>query len=104
MDAGTRQLIRDRAVALWLRADLETLVTRTSRRNNRPLLNRGDPRETLERLMHERYPVYAEADIIVDSQDCPPEETARLVHAAVVDHFDKITPTGDAFSHSEPRS
>lgn len=84
MDPETRALIRERAISLWLRANLDTLVSRTSRRSNRPLLKRGEPRETLDRLMQQRYPVYAEADITVDSHDCPPDETSEAVHAALM--------------------
>ena len=83
MDPGTRDLIKERGISLWLRGDLSLLVKRTSRRNNRPLLKRGDPKEILARLMKERYPIYAEADITVDSQDGPPEITVRRARAAI---------------------
>ncbi len=83
MDPATRAAIRAQAVSVWLRADLDLLLRRTGRRNNRPLLKRGDPRAILERLMAERYPVYAEADIVVDSADGPPEITVERMHLAV---------------------
>jgi shikimate kinase len=67
MDPRTRAAVRARAVSVWLRAALETLVERTARRADRPLLRSGDARETLARLMRERHPVYAEADIVIDS-------------------------------------
>lgn len=67
MAAETRAAIRDAGVSIWLHADLETLVERTSRRNSRPLLNSGDPRQILSNLIDERYPVYGEADIRVES-------------------------------------
>jgi shikimate kinase len=79
MDPGTRALLRQRAISVWLRADLETLLSRVSRRGNRPLLKNGDPRAVLTRLMAERYPVYAEADITVDTVDGPPEATLAKV-------------------------
>jgi len=79
MDPETRKLIHDRATSVWLRADVDLLVRRTARRSNRPLLKRGDPREILGRLIEERYPVYAEADIVVDSVDGPPEMTLARV-------------------------
>src|SRR3546814_10746780 len=60
MDPETRTLIRERATSVWLRADAELLLRRTSRRNNRPLLKRGDPHEILNRLIEERHPVYAQ--------------------------------------------
>jgi shikimate kinase len=89
MDAATRALVTERAIALWLRADLDTLTARTSRRSNRPLLKDGNPRATLDRLMQERYPVYAEADIVVDSQDCPPDETTQAVLKALLDYLER---------------
>jgi shikimate kinase len=88
MDPTTRALIGERAISLWLRADLDTLVNRTSRRSNRPLLKQGPPRDTLDRLMQQRYPVYAEADLTVDSRDCPPDETTDAVLAALIAYLD----------------
>jgi shikimate kinase len=86
MDPETRNLIRQRAISVWLRADLETLLVRVGRRNNRPLLKNGDPRTVLTRLINERYPIYAEADITVDTVDGPPEATlAKVIEA--LDHF-----------------
>ena len=69
MNPRTRERIRGSAVSVWLRADLDLLVRRTSRRGGRPLLAHGDPRATLQRLMTERYPVYAEADLTVDTTE-----------------------------------
>jgi shikimate kinase len=83
MDPSTRGLIRERAVSVWLRADVDTLLVRVARRNNRPLLKAGDPRAVLTRLIDERYPVYAEADITVDTVDGPPEATLAKVIAAL---------------------
>src|SRR5712671_340106 len=65
MDATTRALIEQRGVSLWLRADLEVLVSRVSRRSNRPLLREGDTHTILADLIEKRYPVYALADAIV---------------------------------------
>jgi shikimate kinase len=89
MDPETRALIAERAIALWLRADLDTLVARTARRSNRPLLKNGDPRATLDRLVQQRYPVYAEANIVVDSHDCPPEETTQSVLTALTAYLER---------------
>ena len=83
MDEQTRARIRGSAVSVWLRADLDVLVERTSRRDTRPLLKSGDPRETLDRLMRQRHPVYAEADIVVDSRAEPVEVTVSNVLAAL---------------------
>lgn len=81
MDPRTREKIRARGISVWLRADLELLLRRTSRRNNRPLLKDTDRRATLERLMAARYPVYAAADIVVDSVDGVSDTTVERVIA-----------------------
>ena len=83
MDPSTRALIRTRALSIWLRADIELMLARVARRNNRPLLKNGDPRAVLETLMARRYPVYAEADLVVDSIDGPPEVTLERVLAVL---------------------
>ena len=83
MDPRTRQTIRRAGISLWLRADLDLLVKRTARRSNRPLLKTGEPREILAGLIADRYPVYAEADIVVDSLDAPPEATVDRVASAL---------------------
>jgi shikimate kinase len=85
MDPTTRLLLRERAISIWLRADLELLLSRVTRRNNRPLLKAGEPRAVLERLIAERYPVYAEADIIVDTVEGPPDATLDRVIEALAD-------------------
>ncbi len=79
LDEKTREHIREKGISIWLRASLDLLVSRVSRRNNRPLLKGGDQREILERLIEERYPIYEQADIVVDSDREPPEITADRV-------------------------
>ena len=64
---AVREAIKQHATSIWLRAELDVLLERVSRRDYRPLLQMGDKREILERLMRERYPIYAEADVVVDS-------------------------------------
>ena len=83
MDPATRQTIARRGVSLWLRADLDVLVSRVLRRSNRPLLKQGDPRAILAELIARRYPVYAEADVAVDSGDGSPETTVARAIAAL---------------------
>ena len=83
MDPMTRALIGRLGVSLWLRADLDTLVARVLRRNDRPLLKRGDPREILARLIERRHPIYAEANLTVDSGAGSPEVTVNRVIAAL---------------------
>jgi len=68
MAERTRENIAENALSVWLRADLDTLVERTSRRNGRPLLEGGEsPRQVLEKLMAVRYPIYGNANVIVDT-------------------------------------
>jgi shikimate kinase len=73
MNADTRGAIRDKGISVWLRATLDVLNRRIKRRGDRPLLKGADPAETLRRLMEERDPVYAEADLTVESRDVPHE-------------------------------
>jgi shikimate kinase len=78
----TRKLILDGGIAVWLDSDLDTLVERVGRRNTRPLLKNGDPREIVGRLKAEREPFYAEAPIHVASGGGPHGETVnRIVRA-----------------------
>jgi len=79
MDAQTRAVTRARAVSVWLRCPLATLVRRVATRDNRPLLANGDQEGTLRRLMEIRDPVYAEADVIVDCGDESPDTTTSRV-------------------------
>jgi shikimate kinase len=83
MDPQTRAAVRQQGISVWLRADLDILVRRTGRRNNRPLLKGKDRRVILQDLIDERYPVYAEADVVVDIDDSPPEVTTSRVAAAI---------------------
>lgn len=85
MDPETRRVIAQHGRSVWLRADLDVLLARTSRRNNRPLLKKGDPKEILQKLMDVRYPVYAEAEITVNSDDQPVEETVERVAQALAE-------------------
>lgn len=73
MNPETRAAIRAKGVSIWLRATLDVLGRRIKRRNDRPLLKNADPLETLRRLIDERYPIYAEADMTVDSREVPHE-------------------------------
>ena len=87
MNAETRALIAERAVSVWLQAELDLLVHRTAGRSHRPLLNRGDPRAILAGLIETRYPVYAEADVHVESLPGQTHESmARRIIAALEDH------------------
>ena len=89
MDPETRALIKEKAVSVWLRADLEVLFERVSRRSHRPLLKTADPKAKLAELMALRYPVYAEADIVVDSGAGPVGAMVERVIEAIKTYFSK---------------
>ena len=86
MDASTRAAIRARGTSIWLRATLPVLLRRVSLRRNRPLLAHGDPASVMQGLMEQRYPIYAEADIVVDCADDTPDQTTSRVAAALAAH------------------
>ena len=83
MDPRTREAIKQRGVSIWLKADLNLLMDRVGRKGNRPLLKTADPRATMERLIAERYPVYAEADLTVESRDGPHDRVVRAIIQAL---------------------
>ena len=83
LNPETRALIRERAVSVWLKADLDVLVKRVKRRDTRPLLQGQDPRAVLERLMAERYPIYAEADLVVETSNSPHDAAVHAVLRAL---------------------
>ena len=74
-----RKEIKENATSVWLKADLETLVERTSRTTHRPLLQGGDPAQKLKELMDARYPIYAEADITVMTDAQSPYDMAKRI-------------------------
>ena len=85
MNGETRALIKHFATSIWLKADLDVLVRRVGRKDTRPLLAGKDPREVLSRLMTERDPIYAEADITIETDDRPAAETVAAILQAL-DH------------------
>ncbi len=83
LDATTRALMKSTATTVWLRADIEVLWRRVSRRTTRPLLQQPNPRETLERLNTERAATYADADVTIDSGDGPTEDVVAAIRKAL---------------------
>lgn len=83
----TRALVKATALSVWIKADFDLLFQRVSRRSNRPLLKTANPRETLQKLIDARYPIYAEADITVVSRDVPQDQVASELIEALADHL-----------------
>ena len=83
MNANTRTAIAEEGVSIWLKADLDTLMERVAKKPNRPLLKNPDPRAVMQKLMNDRYPVYALADIAVTTRDAKREIIADEVTDAL---------------------
>jgi len=82
---ATRAQVKKTAISIWIRADIELLLSRTGRRNNRPLLKNTDSRKKLETLIEERYPAYEQADIVVESGQESPDITVDQTLAKLQD-------------------
>ncbi|MFF2321564.1 shikimate kinase [Agrobacterium sp. NPDC058088] len=80
---NTRAHIRRGGISLWLKADLEVLWERVNKRDHRPLLKTENPKATLAALMEKRYPIYAEADVTIESRDVRKEIIATEVLTAI---------------------
>jgi shikimate kinase len=81
MNPETRAAIKARGLSVWLKADLKVLLKRVGRRDSRPLVARGDPEKVMKKLIEERYPIYGEADVTVESRDVPHD----VIVGAVID-------------------
>jgi shikimate kinase len=86
MNQETRNNIAKLGIAVWLKADISLLMKRVRRRDNRPLLKAEDPEEVMSSLINERYPVYGQADIIVESRDVPHNAIVSDVIRALAVH------------------
>lgn len=84
MNAETRAAIGQNGVSVWLRAELPVLLRRVAKRDTRPLLKRGDPETVMRNLMETRYPVYAEADVTVESRDVAHDVIVAEIVAALL--------------------
>jgi shikimate kinase len=92
MNEETRALIKQHGVSVWLKADLELLLKRVMKRDNRPLLKQGDRREVMANLIAVRYPIYAEADVVVESQDVQHSQMVNEVIHALASWFEREAP------------
>ena len=102
MNAETRTAVRAKGITFWLKADFEVLLRRVKRRSDRPLLKTGDPAETLKRLMAERYPVYAEADVTIHSRDVPHEKIVDEILACLSERLGLPEPARTIQPESAP--
>ena len=91
MNEQTREAIRADALSIWLKADLDLLMERVSKKQNRPLLRNPDPRGVMERLMAQRYPVYQTADVTVVTRDAGKDVIAAEAVSAIARHLDAET-------------
>lgn len=82
-DAVTRARLKESAVTVWIKAPVDVLLGRVKRRDNRPLLRNADPRGTLERLLAERSPIYAQADVTIESDEGPHSITVDQILSAL---------------------
>ena len=89
VNAETRDLVKAGAVSVWIKADFDLLFARVSRRSHRPLFKTANPRATLQKLIDDRYPIYAEADVTVISRDVPQDVVAGDLIEAVLDHLQR---------------
>ncbi|MGD9965848.1 MAG: shikimate kinase [Hyphomonadaceae bacterium] len=87
IDAKTRALMQERAISIWLKAPLDVLMKRVTRRDHRPLLKEDDPRAVMQRLMDERNPIYAQADLIVETGAGPHNAAVSLILSALRVHL-----------------
>jgi shikimate kinase len=83
MNPETRKLIKAQAVSVWLKTDLDVLARRVSRKNTRPLIADRDPMEVLSAQAQARYPIYGEADLVVETGDAPHHTTVDQVIQAL---------------------
>lgn len=94
MSEETRNVIQENGISVWLKADLDVLMRRVLRRNTRPLLLTDDPQAVMQSLLTERYPVYSEADITVQSRDVPHQVIVDEIIKALGETSDPAQSTG----------
>jgi len=85
MNDQTRELIKSKAISVWLKTDLDVLARRVGRKDTRPLLIGKDPLEVLQAQAEARYPVYGLADVIVETGDAAHHVTVDQVIRALSD-------------------
>lgn len=99
----TREVIKKTGISIWLKAELPVLLHRVARRSDRPLLQTGDPKTIMRDLMAERYPIYAEADITIESRDVPHEVIVSDILRTLADSSVLETDAPDDTAHTPDR-
>lgn len=94
MNEMTRRAIGRHGISVWLKADLDTLMHRVAKRQNRPLLNTENPRAVMQRLIEVRYPIYMQSDIVVRTRDEPKEVIAAEVLDSLASFLEKDRESG----------
>lgn len=89
IDPRTRELMKERAISIWLKAPLDVLMKRVTKRDHRPLLKEDDPRAVMQRLLDERYPIYAEADLTIETGTGPHNSAVVAILNALRAHLAK---------------
>ena len=95
MDPETRAAVKEHGISIWLKASLRVLMKRVGRRDNRPLLQVDNPETVMKKLMAERDPVYAEADITVESKEAPHEVMVGSIIDALTARLQAADAAGD---------
>jgi shikimate kinase len=101
MSAETRENVRRSGISIWLKAELPVLMRRVLKRNTRPLLEK-DPERVMRELMEARYPIYATADITVESRDLPHDTIVGEIIDALAISPMLVASNGDAVAPSVP--
>ena len=96
MREATRARIEAGGISVWLKAELDVLMRRVRKRSTRPLLQTDDPEATMRRLMEQRHPIYALADVVVISRDVSHDRVVQDVLEALEAHLNPPPPHGIA--------
>jgi shikimate kinase len=102
MSPDTRAAIGAKGVSIWLNAEFEVLMKRIRRRHDRPLLKTDDPGTTLRKLMEERYPIYALADLTVQSREVPHDKIVDEIVSALAGRIGVDRVASSASAEGDP--
>jgi shikimate kinase len=104
MNADTREAIAAMGISVWLKAEFDILMKRIRRRHDRPLLKTEDPAATLRQLMEDRYPIYAQADVTVQSREVPHDKIVDEIVSALAGRIGLASNAVDSCTQGRPAS